>query len=600
MGMFVDSGIPNDAHTFIGSCMGGPGVSVVAFTPSGGWVVVAPNGSYMAEGIPQDCFTQLGTVLKNGWTVRSIAFPPAGGDSWVIVADQGYYASNIPNECFQTIGTYFKNGWKISCVAFPPAGGDSWVIIANNAMNASNIDDQCFQTLCNYTQGNRRATQVAFGPKGGWVIYGDEAYFANGSFNAACFAQIKTFENQNWLVGHVALTASGGWSVICNAVLPQSPDPLRVFENFFLQDGSNQWHTIYDRMSFHGVAGASVAFVQNNAVAWRTSYGVLQAGGNQYVYTNTPFQAASISKPHAAIGVQLLAQNNKIALTDTIGSRTTWPVAKRACAQAAWVQQSTIQLTLEHKGGFIGRGNTDPPTACSGFNGDGGGFGGYTNTPGVTLPTLDQILSGTSPANSPPIEISTQPGSFYYSGMGYVVLMRMIQDVTGTDFRTWMQTNVLTPLGMTASTYALNLPAGLSRAAAGHATNGQPIAGLRNLYPEASAAGLYTNAGDLCQIIIMLNSGGKVNGTQLLSAAQAKAMLTSQIGIFVNSDQPNQPGYLFNHNGENYGFTAMIQGYPNQSAGMAIMVNRDDGDGNASAFYTEVINALIRVYGLQT
>ena len=88
MGMFVDSGIPNDAHTFIGSCMGGPGVSVVAFTPSGGWVVVAPNGSYMAEGIPQDCFTQLGTVLKNGWTVRSIAFPPAGGDSWVIVADQ--------------------------------------------------------------------------------------------------------------------------------------------------------------------------------------------------------------------------------------------------------------------------------------------------------------------------------------------------------------------------------------------------------------------------------------------------------------------------------------------------------------------------------
>jgi hypothetical protein len=164
----------------------------------------------MAEGIPQDCFTQLGTVLKNGWTVRSIAFPPAGGDSWVIVADQGYYATNIPNDCFQTIGTYFKNGWKISCVAFPPAGGDSWVIIANGAMDASNIDDQCFQTLCNYTQGNRQATQVAFGTNGGWVIYGDEAYYANGSFNAACLAQIKTFENQNWLVGHVALTASGG------------------------------------------------------------------------------------------------------------------------------------------------------------------------------------------------------------------------------------------------------------------------------------------------------------------------------------------------------------------------------------------------------
>jgi len=183
--------------------------------------------------------------------------------------------------------------------------------------------------------------------------------------------------------------------------------------------------------------------------------------------------------------------------------------------------------------------------------------------------------------------------------MGYVVLMRMMQDVTGTDFRTWMQQNVLTPLGMSGSTFDLNLPAALSRAAVGHQTNGQAIPGLRNLYPEASAAGLYTNAGDLCQTIIMLNAGGAVNGNQVLSAQQASAMLADQLGVFI-SGQSNQPGYLFNHTGENDGFTAVIQGYPNQAAGMAIMVNRDNGDGNASSFYTEAINALIRVYGLQT
>jgi len=210
---------------------------------------------------------------------------------------------------------------------------------------------------------------------------------------------------------------------------------------------------------------------------------------------------------------------------------------------------------------------------------------------------------GWKPGTWPPIRPAITQSCSFYSGMGYVVLMRMMQDVTGTDFRDWMQQNVLTPLGMTSSTFALDLPAALSRAAVGHDINAQPIAGLRNLYPEASAAGLYTNAGDLCQTIIMHNGGGVINGTQLLSSAMANAMLSNQLGIFTNG-QSNQPAYFFNHNGENMGFTAVIQGYPNQGAGMAVMTNRDNSDatptyaGNAASFYTEVINALIRVYAL--
>jgi len=608
MGSFFDSNIPNDAHTFVTNCMAGSGVSVVAFTPSGGWVVVAPDGAYAAEGIPEDCFTTLASFIQSDWTVNSIAFPPAGGDSWVIVADQGFFARNIPDDCYEMIESFYTGGSQISCVAFPPAGGDSWVIIANNAFFAHNIDDECFQILCNYTQGNRRATQVTFAPDGGWLIYGDEAYFAL-DLDDSCVQQIETMEEADWLVAHVAFTPSGGWSVICNDALPDSPDPLRVFEDFFLQDANGDWQTIYDRMNFYGIPGASVAFVQNNAVAWRTSYGVLQAGVPEYVYSNTPFQAASISKPHTSIGVQLLAQMHMIGLTDPIGDDTTWAVATRSCANAAWASLSTIQLILQHMGGFIGRGNTYPINACTNFAVGGGGFSGYQNIPGVEVPTLDEILGGAAPANSPPIEISTQPlfGNFYYSGMGYVVLMRMMQDVTGVDFRIWMEENVLTPLGMSDSSFALNLPLELSRAAVGHDTNAQPIVGLRNLYPEASAAGLYTNAGDLCQTIIMLNAGGVINGTQLLSALQAGAMLSDQLGIFTGG-QSDQPGYFFNHSGENVGFTSFIRGYPNQAAGMAIMVNRDNGDGdsvtgypgNAASFYTEVANALIRVYALQT
>jgi len=156
MAMYYDHNLPNDAHAFIGACMAAAGVSVVAFTPSGGWVIVSPNGTYKAEGIPQDCFTALGKFLSDGWTVRSIAFPPAGGDSWVIVADQGYMSHNIPQDCFTKIGQFHSGGSKISCVAFPPSPGDSWAIIANNAIYTHNIDNECFQELQKLTQGAQR------------------------------------------------------------------------------------------------------------------------------------------------------------------------------------------------------------------------------------------------------------------------------------------------------------------------------------------------------------------------------------------------------------------------------------------------------------
>ncbi len=601
MPVYWDHNIPDAAHTFIGNAISsGGGISVIAFPPGGGWVGVAANGAYEAHGIPQACFDELGVFINGGAKVRCIAFPHEGGDRWVIIADNGYYARNIPDSCYQAIGNIVKGGSKISCVAFPPSGGDAWVIVADHAMQAHNIDDECFQFLCNYRQGPRAAKQVTFAPNGGWTIYGADQFWARNIDNA-CYQQMVSFNNDHWLIDHVAFTPAGGYSIIAYAKNPyHSADPIRQFESNFFQDNAG-WHSVWDRMSSYGVPGASVALVQNNAVAWRTSYGKLEKGKKQYVYTNTAFQACSISKPHAAAGVMRLVQDGLVSLGDAIGTRTTWPVAKRACAQQAWINQATIQLTLQHRGGFCGRGNTYPQNQCNNFSSNGGGFGGYANVPGVTLPTLDQVLSGSAPANSPKIEITTQPGTgqnqFFYSGMGYVVLMRMLQDVTHADFKTWMKSHILDPIGMTDSTFEITLPPALARAASGHDKSGNVIQGLRNRYPESSAAGLYTNAGDLCRFIIMLNNLGLIDGHQVLASQQVSAMLSNQLGVFT-SGQLGDQGFSFTHNGANYGFSANMQGYPNMGAGMAVMTNLDDGASQASAFYNEAFAALKRIYGL--
>ncbi|GGF66130.1 hypothetical protein GCM10007301_27250 [Azorhizobium oxalatiphilum] len=371
-------------------------------------------------------------------------------------------------------------------------------------------------------------------------------------------------------------------------------DPQWIFENqFYLDNG--QWLSIRERMLQVGVPAVSVAYVGDNQTLWRAAYFLPEPGMGQAIYPDTPFQAASLSKPHAAIGVQVLFAQDGLDLSSPVIAHTSWTPPCRSCATLDWSADVTVLETLQHKGGFIGRGNTYPLDACANFTPDGGGFAGYENTPGVQLPTLAEILAGAPPANSPPIELTVPPGTFHYSGMGYVVMMRMMEDMTDTPFDDWMRENVLLPMGMSGSTYALGPPDWLPAAADGQVSLMQSIPGLRNLYPESAAAGLYTTAGDLCQTVIMLNSKGTVGGRQILSTAQATAMLEQQIGIFT-AGNPDDKGYIFDHLGENYGFTAYMCGYPNQQAGWAAMVNLN----NAGDFCTEVSNALIRAYSIDT
>ncbi len=65
-----------------------------------------------------------------------------------------------------------------------------------------------------------------------------------------------------------------------------------------------------------------------------------------------------------------------------------------------------------------------------------------------------------------------------------------------------MRELVLEPLGMTHSTYEQPLPKSwVKRAATGHSWKGIPVIGKFHTYPEMAAAGLWTTAGDLAEIV---------------------------------------------------------------------------------------------------
>ena len=54
---------------------------------------------------------------------------------------------------------------------------------------------------------------------------------------------------------------------------------------------------LIERMAHYKVPGISIALIDNEKVAWTKGYGVMEAGKDKDVTTDTIFQAGSISKP---------------------------------------------------------------------------------------------------------------------------------------------------------------------------------------------------------------------------------------------------------------------------------------------------------------
>ncbi|MFI6739088.1 hypothetical protein ACIBI9_39715 [Nonomuraea sp. NPDC050451] len=106
---FADAGVPDELHAKLGE-LAPYGVTTVAFTPSGGWVIVTQDGRYFARGVPDACFAELGKLLKSGAKIHCVAFPPEGGDRWLITSDKGMAARGLPEACHQRVSDSYTAG----------------------------------------------------------------------------------------------------------------------------------------------------------------------------------------------------------------------------------------------------------------------------------------------------------------------------------------------------------------------------------------------------------------------------------------------------------------------------------------------------------
>lgn len=325
------------------------------------------------------------------------------------------------------------------------------------------------------------------------------------------------------------------------------------------------------------VPGLQICVRRRGAVAFSRGFGLAD------IETATPMTPAavcrigSVSKQFTAAGILLLVQDGKLSLDDPLSRfLPDFPNAERL----------TIRRLLSHTSGL----------------------GNYTET---TPPELIWQIARTDRDTAQMLEVMRatgakllfEPGTNYrYSNTGFVLLGVVIEKVSGSSYRDFMQARLFTPLGL-SHTAVDDVAEIVPNRAAGYTDDPKAATGFDNAsftsmtYPGGAGA-IRSTCEDLCAWHAAL-LGGKA-----LQPAILKAMLTP---ITLNDGalpmQPNRQGvktpvrYGFgigvnpvdgrasvSHGGSIQGFGSFLETLPAEQMTMAMIINSDGGAKAPAAF----------------
>jgi CubicO group peptidase (beta-lactamase class C family) len=320
--------------------------------------------------------------------------------------------------------------------------------------------------------------------------------------------------------------------------------------------------TLQQLMSDFGVPGVSIAVIQDFEILWARGYGIADIETRRAVDTETMFQAASISKPVAAMAMMRAVQDGVFGLDDDINDiLTSWTLDGDGFTESRPVTPRTL---TSHTSGL----------------GDGFGFPGYE--PDTPLPSTVQILDGHGPSNVGPIFMEREPMTFFeYSGGGVTVMQLALADARGRPFEEILQSDVLDPIGMTRSSYDQPIDPERDRnAARAHGRDGASMGAKWHVYPEQAAAGLWTTPTDLARFAIEVQNAYRGTSDRVLSKESVSEMLSPVgVGSYAVGFELTErgQGWYFAHGGSNWGFRALLMAHKVKGYGLAVMTNGSQG-----------------------
>jgi CubicO group peptidase (beta-lactamase class C family) len=285
----------------------------------------------------------------------------------------------------------------------------------------------------------------------------------------------------------------------------------------------------------------TVLVARGDQVLFSKGYGSANLEWNVPNSPGTKFRLGSVTKQFTAASILLLEERGKLSVSD--------PVKKYLPdAPAAW-DKITIFHLLTHTSGI--------PNFT--------GFPDYAKLEPFAT-TAEKVVAR---FRDKPLDF--EPGEKWnYSNSGYVLLTYLIEKITGGSYKTFVQENIFTPLGMKDSGYDSN-SAVIPHRASGYAlvNNQLENAGFVHMSVPQGAGALYSTTEDL------LKWERALLGGKLLQAASLEKMTTPYKNNYAFGLQVETVGghKVIEHGGGIQGFNTELAYYPDDKLTVVVLGN---------------------------
>lgn len=310
----------------------------------------------------------------------------------------------------------------------------------------------------------------------------------------------------------VCVLAPAAWTQTASTAAPTAFDAARI----------EQLRQRMQEFVDSGKTAGSVVLLarRKNITAFATGYQDLETKTPMRV--NSLFQIASMTKPITAIGIMMLFDEGRLALTDPVAkflpNFANIQVAEKLASGMTQLRKPTRAITIK-----------DLLTHTSGI---GGGYPDkYKDNFETRAYTLAEVVDAI-----PTRPLDFEPGSRWgYSNMGIAVLGRIIEVVAGKSYEQFLTERLFDPLKMEDTHFFLPESKRGRLATIYKVENGKLVKAAVDHFRVAAKysspeAGLYSSAADLGKLYLMLLNGGTGNNQRILSPVAIELMTQNHTG----------------------------------------------------------------------
>lgn len=352
-----------------------------------------------------------------------------------------------------------------------------------------------------------------------------------------------------------------------SAPVPEASQKKPVFphkKNTYTKTKQNISSVISKKMKKHKIMGLSIALVDDQQIVWAEGFGYADKAKKKTAAPETVYMVGSISRLFTGIAVMQLAEQGKIDINRPLKTylpefsiKTRYPNA----------DPITPRAVMNHHSGL-------PTNFLKGM---------CTRNP-ARIPELRKDYSGLVHKISN--EYTTSPPNvvFSYSDLGMSLLGHIVEKTSGKDFVSYMDESVLTPMGMTHSSFwpTQGIHSLLSK---GYKKGKE----TRPVFTRDLPAGsLHANVLDISRFMMMVFANGRVGERQILEPETMAEMLRPQnstvsldfdlrIGLIWMLNRTGSildyAGNAASHEGSIGEFRSMVITLPEHKLGVVVLAN---------------------------